>query len=287
MQNNVSKKQNPILGAIKGAIIAIGAMLPGISGGALCVVLGIYKPMMELLSNPIKHLKKQFLFFLPIGIGFLVGALLIAKALGSLLAAAETAAIFLFIGLIAGTMPSLLGEARAQGVTKGSFAAMGVAFVLMLAWMIPMTMAGQTAIAPSLGWWCLCGVLWGLGIIVPGMSPSNIFFFLGLATPMYAAIGSLDLGVVLPMGLCLLVTVVSLSNGVQYCLKRWYSIFMHAVVGIVLASTVMILPPVKTLLEPGYAYATGLTDWLIYLGCFVLGALCAWGIGKIDKPAEN
>ncbi|MEG2719368.1 MAG: DUF368 domain-containing protein, partial [Clostridia bacterium] len=93
-----AKRENPILGAIKGALISIGAMLPGISGGALCVILGIYKPMMELLSNPIKYIKKHFMFFLPIGIGFLVGALVTSKLLGGFLEANETAAIFLFVG---------------------------------------------------------------------------------------------------------------------------------------------------------------------------------------------
>ncbi|MEG0995375.1 MAG: DUF368 domain-containing protein, partial [Clostridia bacterium] len=195
------KPENPILGAVKGALISIGAMLPGISGGALCVILGIYKPMMELLSNPIKNIKKHFMFFLPIGIGFLVGALVTSKLLGGFLEANETAAVFLFVGLIAGTMPSLFKEAKQEGVARGSYAALGIAMVAMLLWMVPMAMGGQTTIVPNLFWWCLCGVLWGLGIIVPGMSPSNIFFFLGLAGPMYAAIGNLNMGVVLPMGL--------------------------------------------------------------------------------------
>ena len=114
------------------------------------------------------------------------------------------------------------------------------------------------------------------------MSPSNIFFFLGLATPMYASIGALDLGVILPMGVCLLLTVVLLSRGVGYCLKRWYSLFMHAVVGVVLASTVVILPPVKLLISPGYTFAMGLGDWLIYAGCFAAGAVLAWALGKVQ-----
>lgn len=160
-------------------------------------------------------------------------------------------------------------------------AALAIALLVMLAWMIPMSLGGQANVIPNFGWWCLCGVLWGLGIIVPGMSPSNIFFFLGLATPMYASIGALDLGVILPMGVCLLLTVVLLSRGVGYCLKRWYSLFMHAVVGVVLASTVVILPPVKLLISPGYTFAMGLGDWLIYAGCFAAGAVLAWALGKV------
>ena len=274
-------RQSPLLGILKGAVIAIGALLPGISGGALCVIMGIYKPMMALLADPIHQFKKQIGFFWPIAVGMLVGTLGISKLLGDFLERSETAAIFLFIGLIVGTLPSLLREARQQGVARGSMAALAIALLVMLAWMIPMSLGGQANVIPNFGWWCLCGVLWGLGIIVPGMSPSNIFFFLGLATPMYASIGALDLGVILPMGVCLLLTVVLLSRGVGYCLKRWYSLFMHAVVGVVLASTVVILPPVKLLISPGYTFAMGLGDWLIYAGCFAAGAVLAWALGKV------
>ena len=97
-----------------------------------------------------------------------------------------------------------------------------------------------------------------------------------------SSIGALDLGVILPMGVCLLLTVVLLSRGVGYCLKRWYSLFMHAVVGVVLASTVVILPPVKLLISPGYTFAMGLGDWLIYAGCFAAGAVLAWALGKVQ-----
>ena len=76
--------------------------------------------------------------------------------------------------------------------------------------------------------------------------------------------------------------VVLLSRGVGYCLKRWYSLFMHAVVGVVLASTVVILPPVKLLISPGYTFAMGLGDWLIYAGCFAAGAVLAWALGKVQ-----
>ncbi|NLO83978.1 MAG: DUF368 domain-containing protein [Clostridiales bacterium] len=281
------KDENAILGAVKGAIIAIGAVLPGISGGALCVILGIYKRIMALLVHPFVEIKKQWKFFVPVGIGFVVGTLLSSKVIGALLETAETAALFLFIGLILGTLPSLLKEARQEGVTTGSYIAMFVAMAAMLAWMIPMASQGIAAITPSFVWWCICGVLWGLGIVVPGMSPSNIFLFLGLATPMYAAIGNLDMSVILPMGFCLLATVLLLSRGVDYCLRKQYSIFMHAVIGIVLASTIMIVPPIKQLIEPAYTFSTSFVDILTYIGCFAVGALCAWLLGKIQKPEEK
>ena len=100
---------------------------------------------------------------------------------------------------------------------------------------------------------------------------------------MYAAIGNLDFSVILPMGLALLATVLALSKGIDYCLKKQYSIFMHAVIGIVIASTIVILPPVKVLIEPGYTFATGFADILIYVVAFAIGAVAAWALSLIQK----
>lgn len=50
---------------IQGAVIGLGAVLPGISGGVLCVVFGIYKPIMELLSHPLKNFKTHVPKLLP------------------------------------------------------------------------------------------------------------------------------------------------------------------------------------------------------------------------------
>jgi uncharacterized membrane protein YqaE (UPF0057 family) len=58
---------------------------------------------------------------------------------------------------------------------------------------------------------------------------------------------------------------------------------MHAVIGIVIASTIVILPPVKVLIEPGYTFATSLTDILLYAAAFAVGAATAWALSLIQK----
>lgn len=299
----MKQKSNVLFGIVKGAIISIGALLPGISGGALCVIMGIYKPLMQLLGEfpalvkqaigwLMAKLKKTAVpddggklagyirFFWPVGVGMVIGMLGIAKLLGVLLDKYETEGLFLFVGLILGTLPGLLKEARQQGVSKNSWIAMFGLMALMLAWMIPMTMGGQAQIVPNFFWWCVCGVLWGMGIIIPGMSPSNIFLFLGLAEPMYAAIGRLDMSVIIPMGLFLVLGIVALSKSINFCLNKHYSVFMHAIVGVVLASTVIIIPPVKMALDPTYTFSMGAGNWVVYILCLAAGALSAWGLER-------
>ena len=58
---------------IKGIVIALGFILPGISGGVLAAILGIYERMIRFLAHPFKNLKEDVLFFLPVGIGMLLG----------------------------------------------------------------------------------------------------------------------------------------------------------------------------------------------------------------------
>ena len=62
-----------VLRVLQGMLIGVGAVLPGISGGVLCVVFGIYKPVMELLSQP--RLKKFKTHRAPAAAGALWGAL--------------------------------------------------------------------------------------------------------------------------------------------------------------------------------------------------------------------
>ena len=66
---------------VQGAFIGLGAVLPGISGGVLSVIFGIYKPIMELLSNPVKNFKTHVPPLIPVGIGGVIGFLGVANIL--------------------------------------------------------------------------------------------------------------------------------------------------------------------------------------------------------------
>ena len=117
---------------LQGAMIGAGAILPGISGGVLCVVFGIYEPMMALLSHPVSALKKYYRLFVPIIIGIGIGFVLLAKLVEILFASTSSATLALFVGLIAGTLPQLFRDsARSSKEEKKGWT--GFALTLMLA----------------------------------------------------------------------------------------------------------------------------------------------------------
>ena len=85
---------------------------------------------------------------------------------------------------------------------------------------------------PSFGLWLLCGVLWGIGIIAPGMSPSSLFIFMGVYQPMAAGIADLSMPILLPMALGLVLCVVIFSKAMNWLLGRFYGPTMHVLLGV-------------------------------------------------------
>ena len=99
---SVSSILRVLFRVIQGAVIGLGAVLPGISGGVLCVVFGIYKPIMELLSHPLKNFKTHVPKLLPVIVGLGVGFMGIANLLSFFLEKYPAPSVCLFVGLIVG-----------------------------------------------------------------------------------------------------------------------------------------------------------------------------------------
>ena len=145
-----------VMRVLQGALIGLGAVLPGISGGVLCVIFGIYKPIMELLSNPIKNFKTHVPKLLPVILGGAIGFLGIANLLSFFLEAYPDQSVCLFVGLIGGMLPSLFREAGEQGRTRGSYISLAAAFVIVLALLGTLNVLSVT-ITPNFGWNLFCG----------------------------------------------------------------------------------------------------------------------------------
>ena len=100
MKPNRGDRNRLLLLIIQGAIIGVGAILPGISGGVLCVIFGIYKPVIEVLSNPVANLKYHWKLIIPVAIGVGLGFLGSAGAVSAFMERNSQAAVCVFIGLI-------------------------------------------------------------------------------------------------------------------------------------------------------------------------------------------
>ena len=267
-----------LLRLLQGALIGLGAVLPGVSGGVLCVIFGVYAPMMELLSHPFSTFKKHIRLLLPIVLGIALGFLGISRILAFFLTAYPDMSVCLFAGLIFGMLPSLFREAGEKGRTRGSFVSLGVAFAVVLALLILLN-TFSAKIAPNLGWYAFCGFCMGLSIIAPGMSFSTLLMPLGLYTPLVDGIGRLDFAVLLPAGVGALLTILLLARAVNHLMERHYSLAFHAIIGIVTAATIVIIP--------FGSFAGGMIPTLQNLVCLTAGVVLAVLLDRFNSRFEK
>lgn len=241
-----AKFQNPLIISliriIQGILIGAGAILPGISGGVLCVIFGIYRPMMALLAHPKKNLPRYGKMLLPVGIGWGLGFMVFAWLIKELFKISETMAVILFIGLIAGTLPSLYREAGKMGRSLSGYGGMFGGFIVFFVFLCWVQYSPSAALTPSVGWFFFCGILWGLSTIIPGMTSSSLLISLGLFEPLVNGMAALDITVLLPCLLGILLVIITLSRAVNALFQKYYTFAFHTILGIVVASTVVIVP---------------------------------------------
>ena len=229
---------------IKGIVIALGFILPGISGGVLAAILGIYERMIRFLAHPFKQLKEDILYFLPVAIGMLLGIGLFSYPIEYLLEHYQVYVLWSFAGAIIGTVPSLVKEAnRDSERDKIDLIWFWTTFIISGIALYGLNFVVGSLSASFLNF-ILAGSLLALGILVPGLSPSNLLLILGLYAPMLTGFKSFDLfGTFLPIGIGAVLTLIAFSKFMDYALRVYHSRVYHFIIGIVLSSTLLILLP--------------------------------------------
>lgn len=274
-----SKKNNSIASRlIQGALIGTGAVLPGVSGGVLMVVFGVYQPIMSLLAHPFKTFKENMKLLLPVLVGVLLGFLGIAKLLGFLLDAYPNQSVCLFTGLIGGMLPSLFREAGEKGRGKSSWIALTVAFIVVLALLLSLRVI-QVTIEPNFAWYLFCGFCLALSIIAPGMSFSTLLMPLGLYTPFISGIGDLNFSVLIPAGIGAVLTMILLAKAVTNLLERHYAPMFHGIIGVVIAATLVIIP--------FESFTLGIGTALINIVCIAVGVVAALALDKFNNSVDR
>ena len=256
-----------------GALIGVGAILPGVSGGVLAVVFDIYRPFMEVLTHPRTAIPKYWKWFPPIAVGWAVGFLGFAKGIAVFMDISAAVTTWLFIGLIVGTMPSLFREAGKEGRGPTAWASLLLCACAVFAGLFYVGRVADVAVTPNFWWYNFCGVLWGAGIVIPGMTSSSVMMALGLYQPMLEGLARLDL---LVLSACLpgmFLSILLLARLVTWFFRRHYAAAFHGIVGIVAASTLAIVP--GTYSGPGEMALSAL--------CCVGGFLLASFLDRLDR----
>ena len=261
-----------IVRLLKGILVGVGFITPGLSGGVLAVVFGIYERLMLFLGNIFRNFIENVLFFLPVGIGGAIGVVAFSAVVDFAFTNYAAQFTWLFIGFITGTLPSLFKTSGKQGRKPIHWLLLVITAAGTIFFMRWMESIRSVQLVPSFGNWVLSGILIGLGVVVPGMSPSNFLIYLGLYQPMASGIRHLDLGVIIPLLLGVIVIVFLLARLISWLFKKFYAFMYHFILGIVVGSTIVIIPE-------------GVRGWTIAVSAalFVIGALVSYFLAKLDE----
>jgi putative membrane protein len=256
---------------LKGIIAGVGGIAPGLSGSVLLVIMGLYEKTINALGALFKHFKKNVKFLLPVCLGMACGVLLFSKIVDFLLANFETPTRFAFLGLVLGTIPLFYRQVRKKGFRNRYY------FVMLIAGLAGLMLFGMNRALfpqitdPNFFQKVLLGVAVAGSSIVPGVDSAVIMSSLGLYELYVSSIANLDMSVLLPALIGLVLGAAAISAGMNFLLKKAYTLTFSIIFGLFISIIPNILQDcykINNLWEGAVAIAFALAGCIVsyYLG---------------------
>ena len=285
------------LDILRGAVIGVSNIIPGVSGGTMAVSMGIYDRVIYAVNNLFKQFKKNFRDLLPIIIGVLIGLFAFAALIGNLLGTKSSEipmtrlpTNFAFIGLILGGLPAIykrvnMKSARIPGV---------ILFLIFLALVVVLPLLNPPearTVDHSIGTILLMiplGAIASSTMVVPGISGSMILMLLGYYNPVINAMNDLrggdwsSLAILAPYAIGLLVGIVFIAKLMNFLLKKHAALTFSAIFGLVIGSPVALLMQNRECFQIATA-----GNWIISVVCLIVGFAVAWFMSTLDKKQSE
>ena len=243
-----------------GFFLGTSVVAPGVSGSIMAVMMGIYRDLINIASNPFKNFKQNFFYLLPMGIGALLSVILFVKVLSFTFQIYPLQSKFLFIGLIAGSLVEVFQQARKVSFKRryllGTLAALGIAVFMGLLGDSASTFAVQQV---NIGYLCFVGVVSGLISIVPGMSVSLMLMLFGVYDYLLQTASGLPFNlpefvlVAAPVGICFAIGMVLFSTIIKMVFDRYPGIAYFMVFGFMCGTIVALFPKSEVTVGTGFS----------------------------------
>lgn len=220
---------------LKGIIVGIGGVSPGLSGSVLLIIFGLYQKTLDALGNFLSDIRKNGKFLLPLLLGMFTGVLMFSKLIHFLINTYEMPTCFCFLGLILGTVPMVWKEVRKEGFSPRYYAviflAAGAGF-----WFFRMNPNAFPQVTdPSLLQSIFLGVAVAATAIIPGVDPAVFLSTLGFYRIYVAALAEFQLGILMPMVIGLAAGALVISFVMSTLFKRFYTATYSVIFGIFLS----------------------------------------------------
>jgi len=278
---------------LKGMVIGLANIIPGVSGGTMMVSMGIYDKLIHCVTHLFKEFKKSVRFLFPYAVGMVVAIATLSFALKWAFAEYPLPTNTLFIGLILGGLPAILKQIKGEKTgAMGAilFAVFFAVVVLLQIFQKENSAVIQLSVLEVVKLFAL-GCIASATMVIPGVSGSMILKLLGYYEPIVtealpafitgltsgdfgAMLGSA--GILIPFGLGIVIGIFAIAKLIEVLMARWKGLTYMAIIGMVVASPVAILLGTDM---------SGASWWVILLSIatFAIGYVVAWKLGGEEK----
>lgn len=242
----MNKAKEFLLNMLKGGAIGLAMIIPGVSGGTLAVLLGVYDKIIDSISGLFKHFKASFLFLLPILLGAVLAFAALYFPLKYALEYAPFPTIMLFAGFMLGSCPDMIWNAKKDGFKKFDVASVLIplAVVVGICFIPNMSDVNLSSSMPWHGYLLLAvmGILASCALVVPGISGSMLMLIFGYYEPLLGMISALrtDFGhsllVLFMFAVGVVIGFFTIAKLMQLLLNKFRRSTMWAIVGFVIGS---------------------------------------------------
>lgn len=279
---------------IQGAVFGIANVIPGVSGSTMAVIMGIYEKIIEILSNVIKGIKKNWLFIILFFAGIILGILGGATVITIALEKMPIPVILLFCGFVIGGLPSQTAEVKKGLKNPVCY----VTFISTLALAIglsylPIGSSVDLAVLNvcTVLFLFLIGFVCSAAMIIPGISGSLVLMSIGYYQPIMNAVSSLvtfsdfwhDILILLPFGIGCIAGILLLSKLLKLLLEKFRLPSLAAILGFLVASPFLVVK--EGLFDANVTFDT--IQIVIGVVLLILGALFTFILTQYQRQSKT
>ncbi len=244
-------KKNILL-FLKGVMLGISFMLPGVSGGVLAISMGIYESLINAISNFFKDIKNNLKFLLPLGLGVAFSVVLFVLFLDFAFEKFPVPSTLLFLGLIIGGLPNLFNNIKDKiNISNVIYLLIGFSLIFGLDFLIANNndlLENNLSLINILKL-MLVGIIMAGSIVVPGVSGSILLMSMGYYNILLNITSELikfqnltsNIILVLPIGIGGIIGLLIFIKLIDYLLKKHKTKTNYLILGIVLSSAVKVI----------------------------------------------
>jgi putative membrane protein len=274
--------KNNLLLMIKGFIIGSSMSVPGVSGGTMAIILGIYDKLISSISNFLIDIKGNIFFLFKVCLGAGVGIGTLSFLIKWLLEKFPLPISFFFLGAVIGGIPALYKKTKATSlkISSGVYFLLGLLIVISIGF-IPVGNIDVTT-GSGIGYYIMLlvtGIIIALALVLPGISTSHMLLVLGMYDAMITAITEFNIVYIGILGIATLIGVFLITKPLEWTMNKFPHQTYCMIIGFVLGSTSEIF---REKILPSIPANADVKWWILsvimsvaafILGCYAIGSL--------------